>query len=81
MDHYQEISFDSLIEDIFCTRLSNAPFDLCINMTQYKDFLYFMGSTIAGKNIYIYAKSGKFIKEILLSGKTPKSPISLSEAL
>ena len=26
-----------------------------------------MGSTMAGKNVYIYSKSGKFIKEITFS--------------
>lgn len=54
MDHYQKITFDSLITDISCTKLSNTVFDFCTNMVQYKDFLYFMGSTIAGKNVSIY---------------------------
>lgn len=67
MNHYQKITFDSLITDISCTKLSNTVFDFCTNMVQYKDFLYFMGSTMAGKNVYIYSKSGKFIKEITFS--------------
>ena len=54
MNHYQKITFDSLITDISCTKLSNTVFDFCTNMVQYKDFLYFMGSTMAGKNVYTF---------------------------
>lgn len=67
MNHYKKITFDSLIADISCTKLSNTVFDFCTNMVQYRDFLYFMGSTRAGRNVYIYSKSGKFIKEITFS--------------
>lgn len=64
MNHYQKITFDSLVTNISCTKLSNTVFDFCTNMVQYQDYLYFMGGTMAGKNVYIYSKSGKFIKEI-----------------
>lgn len=67
MKKYKTISFDSLIEDISCTRLDKNIFSNCISMTQYKDNLYFMGNTIAGKNIVIYNSSGKFINEITFS--------------
>ena len=29
MNHYQKITFDSLITDISCTKLSNTVFDFC----------------------------------------------------
>ena len=67
MNEYQKITLDNLISNISCTKLTNTVFDNCINMLSYKDYLYFMGQTISGKNVYIYHKSGKFIKEITFS--------------
>lgn len=65
MNRYQTISFDSLISDMTCTILDKTPFDNCKNMIPHKDYLYFMGSTRSGNNVYIYDKTGKFLKEII----------------
>lgn len=67
MKKYQTIRFDSLVEDISCIKLDKTIFNDCWSMIQYKDYLYFLGSTIAGKNIAIYNSSGKFINEITFS--------------
>lgn len=67
MNKYQTICFDTLITDISCTRLEKNMFNECIDMMQYKDYLYFMGYTMAGKNLVIYNTTGKFIKEITFS--------------
>lgn len=67
MKKYKTISFDSLIEDIYCMKLDKNIFNNCISMMRHKDNLYFMGNTIAGKNIVIYNSSGKFINEITFS--------------
>lgn len=67
MKKYQTIRFDSLVEDISCTKLDKTIFNDCWSMIQYKGYLYFLGSTIAGKNIAIYNSSGKFINEITFS--------------
>lgn len=64
MSHYQTICFDSLVTNISCTKLENKLFEQCIDMIQHKDFLYFMGSTIAGKSVTIYKNTGEFIKEL-----------------
>ena len=64
MKKYKTISFDSLVEDISCIKLDKTIFNNCYNMIQYKGYLYFLGSTIAGKNVVIYNSSGKFIKEL-----------------
>lgn len=67
MNKYQTIRFDTLVTDISCTRLEKNMFNECINMMQYKDYLYLMGYTMAGKNLVIYNMTGKFIKEITFS--------------
>lgn len=67
MSHYQTICFDSLVTNISCTKLENKLFEQCIDMIQHKDFLYFMGSTIAGKSVTIYKNTGAFIKELTFS--------------
>ena len=56
MNHYQKITFDSLITDISCTKLSNTVFDFCTNMVQYKDFLY-LWEVLWLEKMYIYTLS------------------------
>lgn len=67
MNKYRAIRFDSLVNDISCIRLEKNLFNECIEMMQYKNYLYLMGYTMAGKNIIIYNTAGKFIKEISFS--------------
>lgn len=67
MSQYQTICFDSLVADISCTRLESKTFEQGINMIQHNDYLYFMGSTIAGRSVTIYNTSGKLIKELTFS--------------
>lgn len=64
MGQAQPACFDSLVADIACVKLENRIFDNCIQMVPSRDYLYFMGSTIAGRSIGIYDKSGKFIREL-----------------
>lgn len=64
MDKCTQICFDSIISDLQTTPLEKAPFDNCINMITYGDYFYMMGSNITGKNVSIYHKSGKLIKEL-----------------
>ena len=66
MNKYQRISFDSLVEDLSCIKLKNSSFKYCINLIPYKNNFYIMGASIAGRNVSIYDKSGKSIKEITL---------------
>jgi len=64
MNNYQRISFDSLVDNISCIKLEKPVFEYCINMISYKNYIYIMGSTIAGRSVAIYDKSGCFVKEI-----------------
>lgn len=67
MNKYQTICFDILVTDISCTRLEKNLFNECVNMMQYKDYLYLMGYNMSGKNLVIYNTTGKFIKEVTFS--------------
>ena len=67
MAHPQRISFDSIVETISCVKLEKLLFEACKSMIPYKDHFYFMGSIMAGSNLVMYDKEGKFIKEINFS--------------
>lgn len=56
MNHYQKITFDSLITDISCTKLSNTVFDFCTNMVQYK-ISYTLWEVLWLEKMYIYTLS------------------------
>ena len=67
MAHPQRISFDSIVETISCVKLEKLLFEACKSMIPYKDHFYFMGSIMAGSNLVMYDKEGKFVKEINFS--------------
>lgn len=77
MEKNEIICFDSLVEDISCIKLDKNIFNSCNNMIRYKDYLYFLGNTIAGKNIVIYNSVGKFIKELTFSDAFLVNSISI----
>ena len=77
MKKYEIISFDDLVEDISCTKLDKTLFFDCYNMIPYKGHLYFLGSTIAGKGIYIYDNFGKFVNEITFSDALLVNSVSI----
>lgn len=64
MSSAKTIDFDDLVDNISCKKLEGYYFDSCIDLIPYKGYLYAMGETISGKNMIIYNKDGKFIKEI-----------------
>ena len=67
MAHSRRISFDSIVETISCVKLEKLLFEACKSMIPYKDYFYFMGSIMAGSNLVMYDKEGKFVKEINFS--------------
>ena len=67
MAHPQRISFDSIVETISCVQLEKDLFGNCKSMIPYKDYFYFLGSIMAGSNLVMYDKEGKFVKEINFS--------------
>ena len=67
MAHPQRISFDSIVETISCVQLEKDLFGNCKSMIPYKDHFYFLGSIMAGSNLVMYDKEGKFVKEINFS--------------
>ena len=56
MNHYQKITFDSLIADISCTKLSNTVFDFCTNMVHIK-ISYTLWEVLWLEKMYIYTLS------------------------
>ena len=75
MAHSRRISFDSIVETISCVQLEKDLFGNCKSMIPYKDHFYFLGSIMAGSNLVMFDKEGKFVKEINFSDALGNQPI------
>lgn len=67
MSKYRTVNFSTLVKGISCIKLEHRIFDSCIKAASYKDYFYLMGRTIAGNNVVIFKRTGKFVKEITFS--------------